>query len=334
MPERRRALTRIKRRSFITLLGGAAVGWPLAASGQEFGRIYRVGALIVSPRDAPHHVAFFDELRRLGFIDGQNLAVDVGGYSLSIERLAGHAADLVKGQVDVILATGDEAVRSAQRATTTIPILAITDDMVGQGLVHSLAKPGGNTTGITILASELDGKRQEILIEAVSGLRRIAALVDSNTTTPSQLRVLEDAARARGVELSIHQVAWREEIGSAIDAAKAAGAGALNVLASTLLFNSRAFIFNRVEALHLPAVYQFPEMAEQGGLIAYGPPLVPLFREIMSRQLAKLLRGSKPVDLPVEQPTKFELVINLKTARALGLEIASTLLGRADKVIE
>jgi putative tryptophan/tyrosine transport system substrate-binding protein len=324
----------IRRRAFITLLGGAAVGWPLAASGQEFGRIYRVGALIVSPRDAPHHVAFFDELRRLGFIDGQNLAVDVGGYSLSIERLAGHAADLVKGQVDVILATGDEAVRSAQRATTTIPILAITDDMVGQGLVHSLAKPGGNTTGITILASELDGKRQEILIEVVSGLRRIAALVDSNTTTPSQLRVLEDAARARGVELSIHQVAWREEIGSAIDAAKAAGAGALNVLASTLLFNSRAFIFNRVEALHLPAVYQFPEMAEQGGLIAYGPPLVPLFREIMSRQLAKLLRGSKPVDLPVEQPTKFELVINLKTARALGLEIAPTLLGRADKVIE
>jgi ABC-type uncharacterized transport system substrate-binding protein len=324
----------IRRRELIGLLGGAAAAWPLATSGQEFGRIYRVGALIVSPRDAPHHVAFFDELRRLGFIDGQNLAVDVGGYSLPIDRLAGHAADLVKGQVDVILATGDEAVRSAQRATTTIPILAITDDMVGQELVHSLAKPGGNTTGITILASELDGKRQEILIEAVSGLRRIAALVDSNTTTPSQLRVLEDAARARGVELSIHQVAWREEIGSAIDAAKAAGAGALNVLASTLLFNSRAFIFKRVEALRLPAVYQFPEMAEQGGLIAYGPPLVPLFREIMSRQLAKLLRGSKPADLPVEQPTKFELVINLKTARALGLEIASTLLGRADKVIE
>ena len=324
----------MQRRDFITFLGGAAATWPLAARGQEFGRIYRVGALIVSPRDAPHHVAFFDELRRLGFIDGQNLAVDVGGYSLSVERFAGHAADLVKGQVDVILATGDEAVRNAQRATTTIPILAITDDMVGQGLVHSLAKPGGNTTGITILASELEGKRQEILIEAVSGVRRIAALVDSNTTTPSQLRVLEDAGRARGVELSIHQVAWREEIGSAIDAAKATGAGALNVLASTLLFNSRAFIFKRVEALRLPAVYQFPEMAEQGGLIAYGPPLIPLFREIMSRQLAKLLRGSKPADLPVEQPTKFELVINLKTAQALGLEIAPTLLGRADKVIE
>jgi putative ABC transport system substrate-binding protein len=323
----------VRRREFITLLGGTAM-WSLAAGGQEFGRIYRVGALIVSPRDAPHHVAFFEELRRLGFIDGQNLAVDVSGYGLSVERLAGHAADLVKGPVDVILATGDEAVRSAQRVTRTIPILAITDDMVGQGLVHSLAKPGGNTTGITILASELDGKRQEILIEAVSGVRRIAALVDSNTTTPSQLRVLEDAARARGVELSMHQVAWREEIGSAIDAAKATGARALNVLASTLLFNSRAFIFKRVEALRLPAVYQFPEMAEQGGLIAYGPPLVPLFREIMSRQLAKLLRGSKPADLPVEQPTKFELVINLKTARALGLEIPSNLLGRADKVIE
>jgi len=137
----------IRRRELIGLLGGAAAAWPLATSGQEFGRIYRVGALIVSPRDAPHHVAFFDELRRLGFIDGQNLAVDVAGYGLSVERFAGHAADLVKGPLDVILATGDEAVRSAQRATTTIPILAITDDMVGQGLVHSLAKPGGNTTG-------------------------------------------------------------------------------------------------------------------------------------------------------------------------------------------
>jgi putative ABC transport system substrate-binding protein len=172
----------MKRREFITLLGGAAVTWPLGARAQELGRTYRVGALIVSPRDAPHHVAFFDELRRLGFIDGQNLAVDVAGYGLSVERFAGHAADLVKGPLDVILATGDEAVRSAQRATTTIPILAITDDMVGQGLVHSLAKPGGNTTGITILASELDGKRQEILIEAISGVRRIAALVDSNTS--------------------------------------------------------------------------------------------------------------------------------------------------------
>jgi putative tryptophan/tyrosine transport system substrate-binding protein len=154
--------------------------------------------------------------------------------------------------------------------------------------------------------------------------------VDSNTTTPSQLRVLEDAARARGVKLAIHQVAWREEIGSAIDAAKAAGAGALNVLASPLLFSSRAFIFHRLAALRLPAVYQFPEAAEQGGLIGYGPLLVQLFRD----SSPKLLRGSKPAYLPVEQPTKFELAINLGTAKAMDHELPTELLSRADKVIE
>ena len=176
----------LKRREFITLLGGAAA-WPLAARAQEPGRIYRLGCLHASPRDAPHHLALFDELRRLGFIDGQNLVVDAAGYGMSAERFAVHAADLVKARVDVILAGGDASVRAAQQATTSIPILALTDDMVGQGFVRSLGQPGGNTTGVTLLASELDGKRQEILIEAVPGVRRIAALVDSNTTTPSRL---------------------------------------------------------------------------------------------------------------------------------------------------
>jgi putative ABC transport system substrate-binding protein len=323
----------LRRRQFITFLGGAAA-WPLAARGQEPGRTYRLGALFASPRDAPQHVAFFDALRRIGFIEGQNLTVDTDGYGLSTERVATHAAALVKERVDIIVAGGDEAVRRAQLATTNIPILAFTDDMVGQGFVRSLAKPGGNTTGITILASELDGKRQEILVEAIPGHRRIALLADSNTTKISQLRELECAARAGGIELSIHQVGWREEIGSALDAAKATGAGGLNVLASTLLFNSRAFIFNRVAALRLPAVYQFPEMAEQGGLIGYGPRIVRLFRDVLSRQLANLLRGSRPADLPVEQPTKFELVINLKTAKALGLTVPDSLLARADGVIE
>jgi ABC-type uncharacterized transport system substrate-binding protein len=324
----------LRRREFITLLGGAAAAWPFVARGQEPGRIYRIGALFASPRDAPHYVTLFDELRRLGFIEGRNLVIDVAGFGLTPERMEVHAANLMSGPVDVILAAGDAAVRAAQRATTSLPILAVTDDMVGQGFVHSLSKPGGNITGVTILSSELDGKRQEILIEAVPGIRRIAALVDNNTTTPSQLRMLEDGARARGIELSIHQVAWREEIGSAIDGAKAAGAGALNVLASPFFFSSRAFIFHRVAALRLPAVYQFPEMAEQGGLIGYGPLLVQLFRDIVSRQFAKLLRGSNPADLPVEQPTKFELVINLRTAKAMPHELPTELLSRADKVIE
>ena len=188
----RRRGDRMRRREFITLLGGAAAAWPVAVRAQEPGRIYRVGGLHASPRDAPHHLALFDELRRLGFIEGQNLVVDAAGYGMSAERFAVHAAELVKARVDVILAGGDAAVRAAQQATTSIPILAFTDDMVGQGFVHSLGQPGGNITGVTLLASELDGKRQEILIEAVPGVRRIAALVDSNTTTPSRLHALEE----------------------------------------------------------------------------------------------------------------------------------------------
>jgi putative ABC transport system substrate-binding protein len=325
----------MRRREFITLLvGAAAAAWPFVAQAQETRRIYRIGVLLPSPRDAPHYGALFDELRRLGFIEGGNLIIDAAGFGLPPERMEVHAADLMNGPVDVILAAGDAAVRAAQRATTSIPILAFTDDIVGQGFVNSLSKPGGNITGVTIFSPELDGKRQEILIEAVPGVRRIAALVDSNTTTPSQLRMLEDGARARGVELSIHRVVWREEIGSAIDAAKAAGAEAVNVLAAPLLWTSRAFIFDRLAALRLPAVYQFPEMAEQGGLIGYGPLVIQLFRDIVSRQLANLLRGSKPADLPVEQPTKFKLVINLKTAKLIDLDVPATLLARADEVIE
>jgi ABC-type uncharacterized transport system substrate-binding protein len=324
----------MKRREFITLLGGATVGWPLGAFPQEPGRIYRLGAIHSSPLDAPHHIAFFDELRRLGFVEGQNLMIDPAGYGLTAEQFEQHAAELVKIRLSAILVGGDAAVRAAQRATTEIPILGLTDDMVGQGFVRSLAHPGGNTTGVTILASELDGKRQEILIEAVPGVRRIAALSDINTTALSATRALENAARARGIELSVHPVARVEEIGAAIDAAKASGAGALNVLGSALLFNNRPIIFERVAALRLPAIYQWPEMAEQGGLIGYGPLIVQLYRDIMSRQLATLLRGAKPADLPVEQPTRFELVINLRTAKTIGHEVPSSLVLRADKVIE
>ena len=215
----------MRRREFITLLGGAAATWAFAARGQEPGRIYGLGSLHTSQRDAPHQVALLDELRQLGFVEGQNLTVDWKGYGLSTEQFEQHAAELVNSGVDVIVAGGDAAVRAAQQATTSIPILALTDDMVGQGFVCSLAKPGGNTTGVTILASELDGKRLEILIEAVPGVRRIAALADTHTTTPPRLTELEDAARARGVALSIHRVARREEIASAMDAAKAADAG-------------------------------------------------------------------------------------------------------------
>jgi putative tryptophan/tyrosine transport system substrate-binding protein len=174
--------------------------------------------LALSPRAAPWNVAFFNELQRAGFIEGPNLWVDGPGYGLRLEQLAEHASELVKAQPDVIFSAGDAAIRAAQQATKTIPILAITDDMVGSGLVHSLVKPDGNTTGVSILATELDGKRQEILIEAVPGVRRMAALADVNTTPPQQLKILHEAAAARGVELSVNGVARAEETAGAIDA--------------------------------------------------------------------------------------------------------------------
>ena len=323
----------LKRRAVISLLG-CAVAWPFAARAQEPGRIYRLGAVFASPREAPHHVAFFAELRRLGFIEGQNLAVDARGYGLRVDQMDEHAAEVVKSGVDVIMVGGDAAVRAAQQATAQIPILALTDDMVGQGFVRSLAKPGGNTTGVTLLASELDGKRQEILLEALPGARRIATLSDTNVSRPSELKALEDAARARGVELSVHRVTQLEEIAPAVDAAKASNAAGLNVLASALFFNNRNIILDRAAALRLPAMHQWPEWAEEGGLIGYGPRILQLYRDIMSRQLAALLRGTKPADLPVEQPTRFELVINLRTAQAMGHDIPAGLVLRADKVVE
>ena len=302
--------------------------------GAGSGATHRVGALVGGPRNSPPTVAMFDELRRSGFIEGQNLTIDWRQYSPHIDRISEFAADLVKSKVDVIYATGDAGIRAAQRATTTIPILGTTDDMVESGLVKSLARPGGNTTGTSFLSAELDGKRQEILIKSVPGLRRIAAITDSNRTAGSRLQAPKEAAQVRNVDLWIYQIAKPEEIPAAIDAAKASGAAALNVLASPSLYASRKIIMQRVAALRLPTIYQFPDEAEEGGFVAYGPRVIQVFREVMARQLVQLLLGAKPADMPVEQPTKFELVINLKTANALGITVPATLVARADKVIE
>jgi putative tryptophan/tyrosine transport system substrate-binding protein len=222
---------------------------------------------------------------------------------------------------------------AAQQAAKTIPILAIAEDLVGSGFVASLAKPGGNTTGVSILTSDLNGKRQEILFEAVPG-KRIATLADTNSIAPRQLEELEDAARTAGVELSIFRVAREDDIPGALDAAKKSGAVALNVLASSLLFSARKTIIPQLAALRLPAIYQWPEITDEGGLIGYGPHITQIYGEILSRQLAALLRGTKPADIPAEQPTKYDLAINLKTAKALGLAIPPGLLARADEVIE
>jgi putative ABC transport system substrate-binding protein len=293
---------------------GASVAWPFAALAQEPGRIYRLGSLFTTPRSHPLHAALFERLRQYGFVEGQNLLADPSGYELRVERLADHASEIVKNRVDVILCVGDLPIRVAQQSTKTIPILASTDDMLGSGFVHSMGRPEGNTTGHSILSTELNGKRQEILMEALPGIRQMAALAYVHTHSPEHLNMLQELTRARGVELSVYRVSKPEEIANAIDAAKSSGGGALNVLASPFLDSKRQIIRERVAILSLPTIYQFPDVAEEGGFIGYGPRIIPIWREIMARQLAALLRGAKVADVPVEQPTKFELVINLKTA--------------------
>jgi putative ABC transport system substrate-binding protein len=285
----------------------ASVTWPFAALAQEPGRTYRLGGVSSSPRNAPVFVAMFDELQRQDFIVDQNLTVEWRSYGTRIDLIPEFVADLVKARVDVIFVAGDVATRAAQEVTKTIPLLGVDEDMVGKGLVNSLARPGGHTTGVSILATELDGKRQEILIEAVPGVRRIAVLADSKRTRAPQLQALQEAARGRGVEVSIHRVASAEEITAAIDAAKASDAAALNVLSSPFFYGNRQLILERVAALRLPAIYEWAEIAEEGGFLAYGPSIIQIFRELVARQLVKLLRGVKPADIPVEQPTKFEL---------------------------
>ena len=324
----------MRRREFVAVLASAAVVWALAARAQEAGRTYRIGGLSAGPRGAPYWLAVFDELRRTGFIEGQNLTVEWHQYGSRVDLIPEFAAKLVKAKVDVIVATGDAAIRAVQQATTTIPILGTTDDMVGSGMVNSLARPDGNITGTSLLSTELDGKRLEILIEALPGLRHMAALADSKTTAAPRLRSLQNAAQERGIELSVHQIAEPDEIPDALEAAKDSGAAAINVLSSPLLYGNRQIIIQRAATLRLPAIYQFPEVAEEGGLIGYGPSIIRMFRELVAPMLIKLLRGAKPADLPIEQPTKFELVVNLKTAKVIGVTIPESFLARADEVIE
>jgi ABC-type uncharacterized transport system substrate-binding protein len=320
----------MRRREFITLIGGAAVAWPLAAHAQEAGRTYRIGGLAAAPRTDDRYLALFDELRRAGFAEGQNLLV--AGWESRPERFAERAAELVKAKVDALFCGGgNTAIRAAQQATVTTPIVGLTDDMVGSGLVRSLAHPGGNTTGVSIFASELDVKRLQILHEFFPSTR-IAVLADP--TTISTREQLAAAAQAVSVDLVWFEASSPEEIARALDALALAKVQALNVLASPILFANRRPIIDRVAGLRLPAIYQWPEMAEEGGLLAYGPRNVQILREIVAKLLIKVLRGTPPAELPVEQPTKFELIINLKTAKALSITVPNTLLGRADEVIE
>jgi putative ABC transport system substrate-binding protein len=324
----------MRRREFITLLGGAAATMTavLNAWAQPAGRTYRLGMLVQLSRNAAHWIAFFDELRKQGFLEGVNLSV-VDAFSTPLERAGTTATVMVNARPDAMMTAGAAFTRVLQRATETIPILTVSDDLLAEKVVTSLSHPGGNVTGISILATELDGKRLEILLETVPGARRLAILADHGVTTSEQLKALEDAAKAHDVTVSTHTVLRADDIMPAIDAALSAGAQALNVLASSLLNAHRKQIIERMVAARLPAIYQWPETAEAGGLIAYGPRFVTLYRQ-HALQAVNVLKGTKPADIPIEQPTKFELVVNLKTAKALGLTVPSALLLRADEVIE
>jgi putative ABC transport system substrate-binding protein len=323
----------LRRRDLITLIGGAPAAWPLVARAQQLGRTYRLGFFLPVARHAPAMIAFFDELRVHGFVEGQNLAIIPGGFEAGNEQIDDLVPTLVKAAPDAIIAGGDVIPRALQNTTRTIPIVVITEDMVAAGFAASLARPGGNITGISLMSPDLDGKRQDILIDAVPDAHRVAALADSNVATLRHLQALENAARTHGKELLVVRAAKAEEIVPAMNDASTQGARALNVLSSPMLFLNRRVIIERAVELRLPAVYQWPDTAEEGGLLGYGPRFVEVFRQ-RARIVAKILTGAKPADLPVEQPTTFELMINLKTAKAIGYEVPVGLVLRADKVIE
>ena len=274
---------------------------------------------------------FRRDMQALGWEDGRNIRYLFMYADARDERFPALAADLVARPVDVIIVFGDPAIRAAQRATSTIPIVGLADDMVGSAFAASMARPGGNVTGVSILAGELDAKRLALLHELIPHARRIGVLADP-TAVPTVPQV-EKAARDLGIDVVTRPAKNREEIGRALGAMIAARVGAVNVLASPVLDGHRKFIIDRVRQARLPAIYQWPESARDGGLASYGPGQALAYQQL-TRFVDKILKGAKPADLPVEQPTTFELVINLKTAQALGLTIPPSVLGRADQLIE
>lgn len=319
------------RRSLLMAGAAAAMATPAASWAQQMERVYRVG-FVVQPQKQDF-AAMFDELERHGFGEGKNLAIDPRGFGIPDDSLHEAAVRAVAAKPDVIYAGGVPAGRALQQLTRTIPLVVTAYDMVQAHLAASLAHPGGNITGVSILATELDGKRLGILIEILPGIRRIAALVDPATASAEQVEELADEAGKRGIKLSVHRVATAEQISPAIVAAQDGGAEALTVLASAMFQAYRAAIFAEAAERRLPAIYQWPEWGREGALICYGPRITSIYRQA-ARQIAKILDDPRRTDIPVEQPTTFELTINLKTAKALGLSVPQMLLARADEVIE
>ncbi len=327
----------MKRREFITLLGGAAVGWPLNARAQQ-ASIPVIGFLNSGSADVypDRIVAFRAGLNEVGYIEGQNLTVEYRWGLGQYDRLPAMAAEFVRRPVSVLVATGGEpAALAAKAATSSIPIVfAIGGDPVTLGLVANYNRPGGNATGVTILTSTLEAKRLGLLREVVPQAAAIGALLNPNTPSyDSQLRDLQEAARAIGLPLQALRANTDEDIEAAFETASQQRVGALTVAGAPFFDTRRDRIVSLAARYSLPAIYQFREFAKAGGLMTYGVYIPDIYRHV-GVYTGRILKGDKAADLPVVQPTKFELVINLKTAKSLGVKISDNLLSLADEVIE
>jgi putative tryptophan/tyrosine transport system substrate-binding protein len=325
----------MRRREFITLLGGAAA-WPLAAHAQQSALpvIGFLGGASPGPY-APFVAAFHQGLSETGYVEGKNLTIEYRWAEGRYDRLPAFAVDLVRRKVDIILTSGGNApALAAKNATSTIPIIFVTGDPLEVGLVASLGRPGGNLTGVAMLTVELTPKRFELLSELVPHARVIALLV--NPINPNSERItaeVQEAARAKGVQLLVLKASNKSEIDAAFAALVQQHAGAMVVDADAFFTGQRAQLVALASNHALPAIYGWREFAASGGLISYGTSLTAVYR-LAGNYVGKILKGAKPADLPVQQPTKFELVINLKTAKALGLTVPPALLTSADDVIE
>ena len=327
----------LQRREFVTLLGGAVGGWPLAARAQQSGKkLPTIGFLGESTPSGQRQwaAAFVQRLRELGWIEGRNVTIEYRWAEGRNERFAELVAELVRLNVDAIVTQGTPSVLAAKQATSVIPIVfAIAGNPVANGLVASLARPGGNVTGLTNQTADLAGKRLELLREVVPGLRHLAIMANvDNPSVVLDISEVQAAARGLGVEVATSEIRRAEDIAPAIDAVRGK-VEALYVAGDPLVTTNRTRIAILAVGAQLPSMYGNQENVEAGGLVSYGPNLPDLHRRA-ANHVDKIFRGTKPSDIPVEQPTKFDLVINLITARALRLSISPGLLARADDVIE
>jgi putative ABC transport system substrate-binding protein len=327
-----------RRRFLLSSLAGILAA-PLAAEAQQATKIARIGYLTLYAATSGHlREAFLQGLRDLGYVEGRNVVIEYRDAERKPQRLPALAAELVALKVDVILAGGTPHALAAQQATRTLPIVFAAADAVTGGLVTSLARPGGNVTGVSVLTQEeLVGKRLELLKQAVPGISRVAVLwqpgVQDERTEKTTLKGAEVAAQALGMRVQFVEARGSEDFDRAFSEMTKARAGALTMITSSMLFNERRRLVDLAAKNRLPTASTFREYAEDGGLMAYGPNVADMFRRAAT-YVDKILKGAKPADLPVEQPTKYELVINLKTAKALGLTIPQSVLTRADQVIE